>query len=65
MEETAVDKIKRILTSHGIQMSVEGCGCCDSPTVTFIYNDEVIVEWEAQFEFDNLIPEPPAQNILE
>jgi hypothetical protein len=62
MEE---ERIKSILTSLGIQMRVEGCGCCGSPTVTFIYNNEVIVRDEDHFEFNNVEPEPPIQDILE
>lgn len=40
--ETAVRRVEEILRSHGIRMKVDGCGCCESPRVSFAYNDEVI-----------------------
>lgn len=40
----AIDRIKAILEQHGIRMSVSGCGCCGSPTVSFEYNGEKILD---------------------
>lgn len=37
------ERVKEILKSHDIEMTVQGCGCCDSPEVSFKYKGEVIV----------------------
>jgi len=36
--------IKAILSSHDIKMNISGCGCCGSPTVSFSYRGDVIVQ---------------------
>ena len=43
--EAAESRLLDVLTSLDIQMRLWGCGCCDSPQLTFIYQEEVIVEY--------------------
>lgn len=38
-----IERIKKILASHNISMSVNGCGCCGSPWVSFKYKNEVLL----------------------
>jgi len=45
------ERMIEILKSHGIEMEVEGCGCCGSPCVTFVYNGETIVD-DSDVNFD-------------
>lgn len=40
-------KIKLILLKHNIEMDVHGCGCCDSPNVSFKYKGDVIADDES------------------
>lgn len=40
----AVERMKDILRGLGISMSVDGCGCCGSPHVTFSFNRKTIVD---------------------
>ena len=43
-----IEKVKKILELHGIQMSIGGCGCCSSPWVRFRYRGEWLLgddEW--------------------
>lgn len=51
--EKAKEKMKKILTKHGIKMSISGCGCCGSPWVSFEYNGKMIVDDEVDFKFSN------------
>lgn len=46
-----LQRILQILKYHKIDMTVEGCGCCDSPSVTFRYKDEIIANDEGHFSF--------------
>ena len=45
--QNVVDEIKKKLLSHGIRMSVWGCGCCNSPEVQFEYQGEMMLPEEA------------------
>lgn len=45
-KEAAV-RIKEILDKCGIKLTVEACGCCSSPFVSFEYNGEVILSDES------------------
>ena len=47
-----IKKVKAILVELGITMSVDGCGCCGSPVVSFSYNGQNIVKSESNFIFD-------------
>jgi uncharacterized Zn finger protein (UPF0148 family) len=50
-----MDNVKRmteILASHGIRMSVGGCGCCGSPYVRFEADGEVIMPEADNVAFD-------------
>jgi hypothetical protein len=47
-----LELVKKILKDNGIEMSVEGCGCCDSPCVTFIYKGEEILNDEGHCSFN-------------
>lgn len=42
--KTGKARMVEILKSHGIEMKVGGCGCCDSPWVTFKYLGETIFD---------------------
>jgi hypothetical protein len=42
-QEIAIDKMIQVLKSHDIEMSVLGCGCCDTPWVGFRYKGEIII----------------------
>lgn len=54
-----IERMKKILESHGIEMSVGGCGCCGSPWVTFMYKGEVIIDddncYDVSFKTSNSI----------
>lgn len=43
-KEAGIKIMILILKKHGISMRVDGCGCCDSPGVTFVYNGEAILD---------------------
>ena len=43
--------MRRILDQYGIKLSIRGCGCCGSPTVSFEHNGEVILDDEDCFDF--------------
>ena len=45
-------RVTEILKSAGIEMSVWGCGCNDSPLVSFSLNGEVILDDEGDFNFN-------------
>ena len=53
-EKNGAEKMKEILESLGIELAIWGCGCCDSPWVTFKYKGETIVNDESPFNFDNI-----------
>ena len=53
-KEKKLERIIKILKSHGIEMSVGGCGCCRSPWVSFAYNSEVILNDENVVCFSTL-----------
>lgn len=55
--ETAINRMISILKEYHIGMRVEGCGCCDSPGVTFVYDGDVIVDLGCcDFTTDESIP---------
>lgn len=39
-----MEKMKQILKSHKIKMSVGSCGCCNSPWIHFEYEGEVVFD---------------------
>ena len=46
-----IETLKRILREVGIEMQVNGCGCCGSPYVHFEFNgDEVISDDDVIFD---------------
>ncbi len=45
-KEEKIEKMKEILKSHDIEMSVDGCGCCGSPWVSFVFKGEEIIDEE-------------------
>jgi hypothetical protein len=45
-KQEAIARVHDILTQHGIEMVVGGCGCCGSPWVEFTYNGETILDDE-------------------
>ena len=49
--QAKIDRIVKILRDNGIHMSVNACGCCESPWVSFKYRGEVIVQDEDMFSF--------------
>lgn len=51
-EEDKVEIVSKILKGYGIEMAVDGCGCCGSPSVTFIWNGIIILNSEDDFNFD-------------
>lgn len=42
--EEKIEKVKEILSSNGIKLYIDGCGCCGSPNVKFEYKGEMIIE---------------------
>ena len=42
-KEAKIKRLVDILRSHGIEMSVAACGCCQSPWVSFSYRGERIL----------------------
>ena len=51
-EALNIKKIKEILSKQNIKLSIRGCGCCDSPVVTFEYKGEKIIEDAGIFNID-------------
>lgn len=51
-KQKQIEKMKKILVEHGIEMKVEGCGCCGSPWVTFTYKGKKIVDEVDDCVFD-------------
>lgn len=49
--QAKVERMKQILKEAGISMSVNGCGCCGSPVVTFTYKGEQILDHEDDCSF--------------
>ena len=49
------EQVIKILSEHGIKMSIGGCGCCGSPWVSFEYNGEMIVNDEESFSFNMFV----------
>ena len=43
-KKKAIERVNKILKSHDIELVVYGCGCCQSPNVTFKYEGEVILD---------------------
>lgn len=43
-KEEALNKVKKILKANNIEMSVSGCGCCDSAVVSFSYKGNKILD---------------------
>jgi hypothetical protein len=54
MDNDQVKKMKKILTSFGIQLTVSACGCCDSPYIRFEYEDFVYEEDGRNFDNVNI-----------
>lgn len=49
--------MENILAENQIQMSVGGCGCCNSPWVSFSYKGHLIFEGEnASFDTKHISP---------
>lgn len=46
------EEVIKILASYDIEMSIGGCGCCNSPWVTFIHKGEKIADDVTDFGFD-------------
>lgn len=38
-----IERAKALLAEHGFKMSVDACGCCESPGVRLEHNGEVII----------------------
>ena len=49
------EQVIKILSQHGIKMSIGSCGCCGSPWVSFEYNGKMIVNDEESFSFNMFI----------
>lgn len=60
-----INEVKRILSEHGIEMNVKGCGCCGSPEVSFKYDGKLLVARTDHFNFEMFKPvkEPLSDNI--
>lgn len=43
-EQKQIEKMKKILVENGIEMKVQGCGCCGSPWVSFSYKGRKIIK---------------------
>lgn len=44
--------VESILKEHNIKMSIDGCGCCGSPTVSFEKDGVKIVDSADNFRID-------------
>ena len=51
-KEEKLELVKNILKDNHIEMSVGGCGCCQSPWVSFTYKGEEILDEEDNCSFD-------------
>ena len=47
-----IDEVKRILSERGIEMNVQGCGCCGSPAVSFKCDGKLLVSRVDEFSFE-------------
>lgn len=51
--ELQAKEMALILKLHGIELKIEGCGCCGSPGVSFKYKGDTIVDNVDNFNFDS------------
>lgn len=40
----AIEKAKQVFREAGLQVTIDGCGCCDSPGLRLVRNGEVIFD---------------------
>ena len=60
----AYKKMQEILREHGIELSIDACGCCDSPWVSFKYKDfEIDLEGDFGFSTDTTDPDVYFENL--
>lgn len=53
------EKVKEILKEHNIKISIDGCGCCGSPIVSFEKDGIKIVDDAAHFNINMFDEDPP------
>ena len=47
----SMKQVKELLRSLELEVDIEACGCCDSPSVTVRYKGETIVDDQDNFSF--------------
>ena len=52
--DSKITRMQGILLSHGIDMSVYACSCCNNPEIKFVYEGETILDdGKANFDTDD------------
>ena len=51
--DIAQKRLSSLLDDLGIELKIDGCGCCGSPRVSFSYMGEVVVSDMENFNFSN------------
>lgn len=41
--EDQMELAKQLLSDHGFKLTVDGCGCCQSPAVRLTHNDKDVI----------------------
>ena len=50
--ERMIDLMKLTLQQYNIEMTIQGCGCCGSPTVSFMHDGDYILKDEDNVTID-------------
>ena len=58
LHKVAIDRAEAALLKKGIEIKIEACGCCSSPTVTLIIDEKIILVDEEYSNMDNVRREP-------
>lgn len=48
------EEVIKLLKSKGIELSIDGCGCCQSPIVSIIIDGVKVVDDQSNYNIDML-----------
>jgi hypothetical protein len=51
-DEEQLKIVMKILKSHGIEMNVSACGCCNSPWISMRYNGELVAYYTNELNLE-------------